>query len=496
MSVDAFLTLVIPIQIYFSYETYKKINDLTVLIPEHSDLKLDEKKITSKSAHSHIQNQILSPINAYIRSFSSIDYHILKDIVERKIEEVVEHISSSIPIPLYIGLGTTMLGIIVALSDMSSDSLISSQPSVNTGITTLVGGVRFAMVASFIGLLSTTINSILLRRAKSSVDTNKQDFYDKVVFKYSPEKTTSALEKASSALTSALEKFFLDSFFSNLDVKLSESLSRSLQALTPTLESQTESIKQLINAIREINIPEVAEDNKQLSRNLKSASDNLKSASDNFKNIPEIKSYAENLEQLNAYIDSLIDSIVKFNRNALDASEAVSKTLENANKVEKIVVDFIENASQSLKTSLHETYRPVLEMFSNDIKSVSSNLSNLTTEVIAITERLKIDAQNLSYLEKLYSLESIASQIRGELSQTLQTTSNLAQKIQNTSNDLNSLKSHLEKQTEVLSKILELKKPIDELKIVIAQNTAISREAMQYSSASIFKHIIRFFKRQ
>ncbi|MCY7351468.1 MAG: hypothetical protein LH606_12515 [Cytophagaceae bacterium] len=126
-------------------------------------------------------NPVFDPIqrslNTYlVRNKGAVsDFNLLRDIVERNLDAREEGISLTLPIPLYLGLLGTMVGVVLGLFDMPD---IGSAKFLNgDGIAGLIGGVRVAMIGSGIGLLLTILNSTNYRRAKADLETRKHDFF-------------------------------------------------------------------------------------------------------------------------------------------------------------------------------------------------------------------------------------------------------------------------------------------------------------------------------
>lgn len=122
--------------------------------------------------------KIRQSINTYlIRNKGAIaDFNLLRDIVQRNLDTVEEEIAVTTPIPVYLGLVGTMLGIIIglfSLPDIDSETFIQGN-----GIANLLGGVKIAMIASAMGLILTVYtNGILFRGAKSYVESQKNDLF-------------------------------------------------------------------------------------------------------------------------------------------------------------------------------------------------------------------------------------------------------------------------------------------------------------------------------
>lgn len=116
---------------------------------------------------------IVKTINDYLLNNRGalIDYHIIKEIVNQKVETSETLIDTRIPSPLYFGLAGTMIGIIFGLFKM--DFELNSID----GIKPLIDGVKIAMIASVVGLLFTTTLSIFIfKSAKAKVEQGKSDF--------------------------------------------------------------------------------------------------------------------------------------------------------------------------------------------------------------------------------------------------------------------------------------------------------------------------------
>lgn len=143
-----------------------------------------------------LDEEIVKPVNSYLKeNKGATDYHIIKDLVDRSCDKIQEEVDSYNPIPLYLGLCGTMLGIIVGIIFLclggGLDSLLASASSAasesdtasitaaardatkaaSQGIQHLLGGVAMAMVASFVGVIMTILGT---KRTKSAVADNEE----------------------------------------------------------------------------------------------------------------------------------------------------------------------------------------------------------------------------------------------------------------------------------------------------------------------------------
>jgi hypothetical protein len=127
--------------------------------------------------------RIRESINTYlIRNKGAVaDFNLLRDITQRNLDTLEEEITIMLPLPLYLGLLGTMLGIVIGLFNMPTlniNSFANGEGANNLGgVNVLIDGVKYAMIASFAGLLATVINSWAYRGAKLQLENHKHDFF-------------------------------------------------------------------------------------------------------------------------------------------------------------------------------------------------------------------------------------------------------------------------------------------------------------------------------
>lgn len=125
--------------------------------------------------------KILDSINNYLQKNKGAvsDFMLIKDIVERNCDPKEEEITIQTPIPLYIGLMGTMLGIIIGIGRIAimggGFSAFIDNPQQAIG--ELMGGVAIAMLASLTGILLTTISSWKSKTSKNKLEADKNGFY-------------------------------------------------------------------------------------------------------------------------------------------------------------------------------------------------------------------------------------------------------------------------------------------------------------------------------
>lgn len=173
---------IIALQFYFFRKNLKRMHQFRDIFngKESWELIRDDASGFVKGIYG-LGNEIFESISVSINKYlnnsvgSVIDYNLLKDAVDRHCETVEDDISTQTPVPLYCGLAGTMLGVIIGLGSLlfthSITSLmtnVSSQQSAfysaADGISDLLTGVAWAMVASIFGIGLTTVNSLLFKK--------------------------------------------------------------------------------------------------------------------------------------------------------------------------------------------------------------------------------------------------------------------------------------------------------------------------------------------
>jgi len=186
------ILVVVGIQLYVFSLAWSKIKDFKNSIlsvnfisiakhKEHVDIDditspiIEKHQLTSKYANATYL-QIESSINQYLdhNKGATADMSLLNNIIERNVQKLENEIAALTPLPLYLGLIGTMAGIVIGLFQIPS--VDSVEFSDGKGIDVLINGVKFAMIASLIGVLFTTfLSGFQFRNAKYNVESKVND---------------------------------------------------------------------------------------------------------------------------------------------------------------------------------------------------------------------------------------------------------------------------------------------------------------------------------
>ena len=253
---------------------------------------IDDKLNPIKDTTHPLLYLIVKAINAYLlkNKGATGDFLLIKDIVERYCDTKHEEIETQLPIPLYMGLMGTMLGIIIGIgyiAIVSGFSAFIENPSGSIGA--LMGGVAIAMIASFIGIVLTTYGSWSAKNASSEVENDKNQFYTWIQTELLP--VLGGTENSLMRLQENLLKF--NRSFSTNTTKLD----KALQRVETSYENQIE----LIQTIQQLDIKKMATANVSVLRELQACTPQLERFSQYMHNVNE---FISQLNALNRNLDS------------------------------------------------------------------------------------------------------------------------------------------------------------------------------------------------
>jgi hypothetical protein len=387
-----------------------------------------------------ILNSILDSLNTYlIRNKGAVsDFNLMKDIVERNCEAVDEDINTSLPVPLYMGLMGTMIGIVVGLYFVTADSL-SSDSTLNS-IGGLIGGVRIAMISSLAGLLCTTTGQgFLYKRAKTQVESKKHAFYTFLQTELLPvlnKNVNSTIYELQRNLTA-----FNETFTRNAD-----RFEVFLESIHASFESQTE----FLRLIKEMNIKQIA-----------SANVNV---------LKELKGSVGAIEKFNIYlgqINSFVANAGQLNESLLAQLERTSSIESLVEKIEKITIEskalmeFLNSHFSELDKHSLLVNHAIIDTDNNLKKGVES-FADFTRERLDVLRRFVIDEE----LKLTTRLEETSG-----LLEELKNLSNVKESMKNMETLSKEQKSLMERQN---AKLDDLAKSIDNLVYIIRAQTANS----------------------
>lgn len=309
---------------------------------------------TDTSINHPVLSQIIKSINIYlVKNKGAVsDFMLVKDIVERNCDAKQEEISVQIPMPLYLGLMGTVIGIIVGIGsialgtgDNQGFSAFINNPSESIGM--LMGGVAIAMFASFFGILFTSIASWSIKSAASKLEEDKNEFYTWIQTELLP--VLGGTENSLMRLQENLLKF--NRSFSMNTTKLD----KALQRVETSYENQIE----LIQTIQQLDIKKMATANVSVLR--------------------ELQTYTPQLERLGQYLHSANEYISHINK----LTDAINSQMNRTQLIERMGTFFEQEVKdiEQRKAAISQAVGTVDDRLQQTLHSLQENADKSMQEM-------------------------------------------------------------------------------------------------------------------
>ncbi|CAN1578688.1 hypothetical protein MCERE19_04386 [Spirosomataceae bacterium] len=363
---------------------------------------------TSASKNFVFEKILFSTNNYLIRNRGAAsDFNLIKDIIERNIDAVEEDINSSIGIPLYLGLMGTMMGIVIGLFNMPEMGAIISDTKamdlkLNEGIGLLIGGVKIAMIASFVGLFFTIIHSgWIFKGSRSFSEARKNEFYTFIQIELLP-LINQGLASTLESLQRNLLKFN-NEFTSNLN---------GLKGIFDTSRSAIKEQKELIDALDRAKISDMTRYNVTVLKQLDVSVGQFEKFNAYLTNVTQ---FVENSQSIVSRTNELLARTDNFKKiadnleNRLNESQLLMQFLsEHFNKLNEHK-EFTSNAVADVGYLISETFKELKEHIQNSSESVKQFTVD---ETELLKTALSASKTNLGNLEHLSTLKSDVSQFK------------------------------------------------------------------------------------
>lgn len=326
-----------------------------------------------------VAEEIEQSINTYLlRNKGAVsDFNLIKDIVERNCDAVATEIESITPMPLYLGLAGTMSGIVVGLGIIG---LTAGFKNIQNVVDSLMSEVALAMIASLLGVLSTTYLSWKSRACHSVVEADKNKFYTWIQTELLPVLSSNTVSTLT-LLERNLSKF--NESFGNTIVRLDEKLSKVGETYGQQLE--------ILRRIEELDVTKMANANVTILKALDSSSGN-------------IQNFAR-------YMDSTISYLSEVRKltNELDSYLARTASLETIADFYKKQMNEIASRQDAIKTTVISVDDTMQKALANLEEHTEKGLIGLKqTYVKQQDEMEKIAQQQGSMLNvKLEKLDAV-----------------------------------------------------------------------------------------
>lgn len=346
---------------------------------------------TNNSAN-ELTKEIVESINGYLRKNkgNAADFHLLKDIVDRHLDAVDEEINHMLPVPLYLGLAATMVGIIFGL--LSLDGEVSSETFVNS-IGHLIDSIKYAMICSLLGLLMTTyLSAIRYRKSKAQMEKQKNGLLNFLQMELLPHLNEDAV--ATLLNMQANLKMFNDNFAKNI-----EGFSGIMNDVHTAFDSQV----QLVQQMKRMDMVQMASFNQNVLAQLQISMTEFEKFT---RYLSQMNSFVHATTQLTNSVNSQLDKTNSVERVALSIRENIDKNKAVMDMLQSFLERVDENkailkASESLDKAVSDTMDEVKKHVTSQIEEIKQYTSTATSDLEALMQRERGQLDKLKNLDKL-----------------------------------------------------------------------------------------------
>ena len=386
------VAFIIALQIFFFVKNVLRMRDYKKIFAEENSWGIAHNPETNfvsgiYGRGNNVFESIKDSINKYLENNSGfvIDFSLLKDAVDRHCDSVENDINTLTPTPLYCGLAGTMAGVIVGLGSLITtgsitDLLSSGSGNFGTaaeGVNDLLSGVAWAMLASIMGILLTTIASLLFKRYKLQGESGKNTFLAWLQAKLLPE-LPSDTSDALNRLVKNLNKF------NNTFAENTSSLRGALREVNESYRIQGDVIK----AVHDMDVMKMAKANVRVLEELKECTDKL-------------EQFNEYLDDIHGYTDAIHTFTTQFEQeaNRLHVLEEIQQYFMR-HKAE------IAKDSADVDITLRDALRTLKETANTNANELNSTLVQQAEEFKRIIADERESFENLNAeLRTMFSAE-------------------------------------------------------------------------------------------
>lgn len=334
---------------------------------------------------------IKDALNMYLQKNKGAvsDFVLMKDVVERYCGAEEEEITVMQPIPLYMGLMGTMVGIIVGISVIAAKGGVQQL----TNVSSMMTCVAIAMAASLVGIIFTTYISWKAKGAKTQIEARKNIFYSWL--------QTELLPVLSGNTASALS--LLQANLMNFNQTFKRNIKKFDDVLV-NVRLVSHNQAEALEAISRIDINRVAQANVTTLRELQ-------------KSTGQIEQFNRYLTQVNGYIDA-VNSLNNNLTSHLDRTAAIEKMgvfFEQEIEQVRSREEYLKDVVGSIDSSLEQSFNQMVESMNTYFEELR-NRSKSELETI----REAYERQQSAFVKKLQEQQNAVLAKTEELNRVLQ----------------------------------------------------------------------------
>lgn len=373
-------------------------------------------KVSQIVSTSYIKNlsvfqNILNSINNYLYKNKGAvsDFMLIKDIVERNCDSKEEEINTQTPIPLYIGLMGTMIGIIVGIGRIAllggGFSAFIDNPQQAIG--ELMGGVAIAMLASLIGIILTTRSSWKSKTSKTKLEADKNEFYSWIQAELLPV-LSSNMANTLQLLQQNLTSFNL-SFSSNIG-----RMENALKEMSGSFENQLE----ILNILDNLDLKRMTTANVTILQQFEKSTSNFQQFATY---ISQTSTYLQAVRQLNDKVGKYMEQTSALTNLSNYFQEENNYFQTRRSEINQAVVkvdDILKKSFQALLDNAEQGINSLTHFLVEQQNKFTVNLQNVDEQHqqwLAEQQKMmaqRIDSQEQMFKEKAKNLNVVIDEIK------------------------------------------------------------------------------------
>lgn len=392
---------------------------------DKNDLEIKIIKPNDDNSHSQF-HELIEQINDYlVKNKGVIDFAVLKNIIEREISSEEEASSSNVNLPLYLGLMGTFFGIVYGLFRIGFSGGVT-----DSNISSFIGGVIIAMIASFFGLLLTVINNFwLLQNAKLNVLNSKNSFLNFIQTELLPHLQSNlyqALNILKNNINNFNEKFeknidLFDTQFAGNIKSLKDSVNKMSSGMDKIVQN-TYTQSEFLMEFQKIKYQDIVRSNQELLEQIGKTSPLLKEFIKTQEMLNDTTRNSEGIvEKINILLDRIStfeDSINNLGENintneylGNDVLIKIEKNLEYLNKQYELLKTHSMSSSDSIKDFFNKEYDEIQKL-STKIRSeiqraLDFNIDDNPFKKLELLDEIVKKLNETSTIDKMSELKNV-----------------------------------------------------------------------------------------
>lgn len=387
--------------IFPSYDSDYRIKNVLVKVSEEPDHESEEDYLISDeegvevsqldvTSSSPVMGQIITALNNYLskNKGAASDFHLMKDVVERYCDAEEEEITTQQPIPLYLGLMGTMVGIIVGIGAIAISGGLAGDSLMNH-ISELMTCVAIAMAASFTGVLCTTLIAWKSKDAVSKVQADKNRFYSWI--------QTELLPVLSGDAVNAI--YLLQQNLMSFNQTFKANVAGLDTALSKIGDASKEQVE-LIELIRDIDIRQVAQANIKVLKELKDCTSEMTTFNQYLHNV---SGYLNAVNALNNNINEHLNRTAAIERMGAFFESEIAQVSEREQYINQVVANVDDTLKRTFEALSDNVRTGVVELRSKAAEEYAELTTSWEAQQNAFKESLA--AQQIAMQELLQQRE-------------------------------------------------------------------------------------------